>query len=74
MATVQHPQFENTKRVVDDPADWVEQGWLVVPDEDARDSVYEAPADVTGSAPAESPKPEADEKSARPKPTAPDKK
>lgn len=75
MATVQHPQFENTKRVVDDTAPWIEQGWLEVPDEDPRAAVYTDEPEDAGSAPAE-PKadPDPEMKTARPKPTAPDKK
>jgi hypothetical protein len=90
MATVQHPMFENTKRVVDDPEPWVEQGWREVPDEDPLDAVYtrpsdsDAPAETPAPDPTEAPKsdtgdtpkadPEPEMKTSRPKPSAPDKK
>lgn len=78
MATVQHPMFEHTKRVVDDPEPWIEQGWLEVPDEDPRAAVYtDAPEDaVPAEAKPEPVKadPDPEMKAARPKPAAPDKK
>lgn len=35
MATIQHPAFESDQLTVDDPAPWVEQGWILLPDQDA---------------------------------------
>lgn len=56
MATVQHPQFEKTTRVVDDPDPWVEQGWVLLSDRDAEKLTAEqgwvptSDADVTQEA------------------------
>jgi hypothetical protein len=31
MPTVQHPAFENVTQAVADPAEWLEQGWTLLP-------------------------------------------